>query len=163
MVSLTSADVADPAALLAALDRELAGLVTSQGSGDLFVFYDPDGVTVPDKRFPFLTVVTGYRYDAASHLDRDADTYRINLGVGRKTYEALFGRAPRGPAGYQVIDTGADYTATDTVMPHPYYAPLHWVCVVNPGPRTRDQLASLIDAAYAEAARHYTNQRRTPN
>jgi hypothetical protein len=29
------------------------------------------------------------------------------------------------------------------------------VCVVNPGPRTRDQLASLIDAAYAEAARHY--------
>jgi hypothetical protein len=159
VVSLTSADLADAASLLSALERELSGLVTSQGSGDWFVFYDPDGVTVPEKRFPFLTLVTGDRYDAASHLDRDLNTYRVNLGIGRQAYEALFGKAPREAAGDQVIDTGTDYSVTDTVMPHPFYAPLHWVCVVNPGPRTRDQLAALIETAYAEADRHYKQRR----
>lgn len=159
MLSLTSADLADAAAFLSALERQLAGLVTSESSGDRFVFYDPDGVTVPEQRFPFLTLVTGDRYDAASQLDRDARTYRVNLGIGRKAYEALLGKAPREAAGYRVIDTGADYTATDTVLPHPFYAPLHWICVVNPGPRTRDGLATLVETAYAEAARHYDNQR----
>jgi Family of unknown function (DUF6194) len=117
---------------------------------------------VPEKRFPFLTLVTGDRYDAASHLDRDDDTYRVNLGVGRDAYEDLFGKAPRQAAGRSVIDTGTDYTATDTVMPHPFYAPLHWICVVNPGPRTRDQLAAWVERAYAEAARHYRNQHHRP-
>jgi uncharacterized protein DUF6194 len=159
-VSLTSADVSDAASLLSALERELPGIVTSAGSGDWFLFYDPDGVTVPEKRSPFLTLVTGDRYDAASHLDRDADSYRVNLGVGRDSYEALFGKAPREPAGYAVIDTGWDYTATDVLMPHPFYAPLHWICVVNPGPRTTDQLPGLVEQAYAEAARHYDNRRR---
>ena len=49
--------------LLSALERELPGLVASEGSGDWFVFYDPDAVTVPEKRFPVLTLVTGDRYD----------------------------------------------------------------------------------------------------
>jgi Family of unknown function (DUF6194) len=159
MVSFTRSDLVNAAALLSAIERQLPGLVTSHGSGDWFAFYDPDGVTVPDQRFPFLTLVTGDRYDAASDLDRDADSYRVNLGVGREAYEALFGAAPREPAGQHVLDTGADYAARDTVLPHPFYAPLHWVCVVNPGPRTRDRLAALVDAAYAEAARHYHHQR----
>src|SRR3954469_22583145 len=58
VLSLTSEDLADAAALLSALERELPGLVTSESSGDWFVFYDPDGITVPEKRLPFLTLVT---------------------------------------------------------------------------------------------------------
>ena len=81
----------------------------SEGSGDSFVFYDPDGVTVPERRFPFITVVTGDRYDAASRLDRSAGSFRVNLGIGRFSYEALFGPAPRQAAGYEVIDTRAHY------------------------------------------------------
>jgi len=160
MVSLTSAHVRDAAALLVALQRQLPGVVTSEGSGDWYLFYDPDGVTVPEKRFPFITLVTGDRYDAASNLDRDVRAYRVNLGIGRTAYEELFGKAPRQAAGREIIETGSDYTATDTVMPHPFYAPLHWVCVVNPGPRTIDQLAALVERAYAEAGRHYTGDRR---
>jgi hypothetical protein len=160
MVSLTSADLRNAAALVSALQRELPGIVMSEGSGDWFVFYDPDGVTVPEKRFPFLTLVTGDRYDAASQLDRDAGTYRVNLGIGREAYEALLGTAPRQAAGYDVIDTGTDYTATDTVMPHPFYAPLHWICIVNPGPSTGRQLAGLVERAYANAASRYETKRR---
>jgi hypothetical protein len=160
VVTLSPDDLVDAASFLAAIERECPGVVTSQGSGDWFVFYDPDGVTIPEERFPFLTVVTGDRYDAASGLDRDPGTYRVNLGVDREAYEALLGPAPRQAAGYEVIDTGVDYTATDVLMPHPFYAPLHWVCVVNPGEGTRTDLAALVHQAHALAARRYANQRR---
>lgn len=152
--------IGDAAALLRALERELPGIVTSSGSGDWFVFYDPDGVTVPEKRFPFVTVVTADRYDAASHLDRNAGTYRVNLAVDRRTYENLFGPAPRQAAGSEVMDTGVDYSSVDTVMPHPFYAPMHWVCVVNPAEESKAQLEDLLECGHALAKRQYNRRRR---
>lgn len=155
MVTLNPSDLSGAPAMLRAIARELPGTVVSEGSGDWFVFYDPDGVTVPSRRFPFITVVTGDRYDAASRLDRDAGSFRVNLGVDRLCYEGLFGPAPRQAAGYEVIDTGFDYTSADLVMPHPFYAPMHWVCVVNPGERTRARLADLMGVSHAMARAHY--------
>lgn len=29
-----------------------------------------------------------------------------------------------------------DFTALDTLMPHPVYGSLWWVCVLNPGPKS---------------------------
>ncbi len=158
MDDLTLADLADAPTLARAIERRLPGIVTTTDSGDWYLFYDPDGVTVPESRFPFCTLMTGDRYDGASDLDRDPGTYRINLGVSRGSYEDLLGPAPRQPAGYEVIDTGADYTATDTVLPHPFYAPLHWVCVVNPAEGTRAEVGRLLVEAHALAARRYARR-----
>lgn len=161
MVHLTPDDLADADAMLRAIQRELTGLVCTEGYGDWYVFYDPEGVTVPEQRFPFCTIVTGDRYDAASRLDRDATTYRVNVGPGRAAYEEVFGPAPREAAGTEVIDTGFDYTATDTLLPHPFYAPLHWVCVVNPGPATGAALARLLEQAHDLARSRYDNRYRS--
>jgi hypothetical protein len=155
VVVLNQMDIVSASALLIAIKRELPGTVTTEGSGDSFVFYDPDGITVPERRFPFITLVTGDRYDAASWLDRDGGSFRINLGVDRATYQALFGPAPRQAAGQEVIDTGFDYTTPDLVMPHPFYAPMHWVCVVNPAERSQAALADLMRAAHALARERY--------
>ena len=160
VVVLQQRDLADVTSLLRTLRQQLPGIVTTEGSGDWYLFYDPYGTTVPEQRFPFCTVMTGDRYDGASNLDRDLGTYRVNLGLDRHGYEELFGPAPRQAAGYEVIDTGFDYTATDVVMPHPFYAPLHWVCVVNPGEGTRTALADLLERAYGIAERIYDNRRR---
>ena len=119
-----------------------------------------DGDAPPDLRAAGHATGRGDRYDAASHLDRDASTYRVNLGVDRQTYEQLFGPAPRQAAGSAVIDTGVDYTEVDRVMPHPFYAPMHWVCAVNPGERSRSQLADLMSRAHALAERQYDSRRR---
>jgi hypothetical protein len=163
MVSLASPDVADATTLVGAIQRELPGIVATIGSGDWYLFYDPDGTTVPERRFPFCTIMTGDRYDGASDLDRDASTYRVNLGVDRPSYEALFGPAPRQAAGYEVIETRSDYTATDTLMPHPFYAPTHWVCVVNPRERTTRSLAALLLDAHGLARRRYDNRQGRPD
>ena len=159
MLHLDQGDVTDATALLHAIEGRLPGIVTSTDSGDWFLFYDPDGITVPENRFPFCTLVTGDRYDAASRLERDLATYRVNLGLSRPRYEESLGPAPRQPAGYDVIDTGFDYTTTDTLMPHPFYAPLHWVCVVNPGARTTATLAALLHDAHDLAKRQYDKRR----
>jgi hypothetical protein len=160
VVVLQQQDLADVTSLLRAMEQQLPGIVTTEGSGDWYVFYDPDGTTVADQRFPFCTLMTGDRYDAASHLDRDTAAYRVNVGLDRRGYEDLFGPAPRQAAGYEVIDTGFDYTATDLVMPHPFYAPLHWVCVVNPRERTGTALGDLLERGYRIALRAYENRRR---
>jgi len=159
MALLDPADVAGVTPLLHAIEHQLPGIVTTEGSGDWYLFYDPDGITRPDQRFPFCTIVTGDRYDAASRLDRDPATYRVNVGVDRRSYEDLFGPAPRQAAGHEVIETGFDYAATDTLLPHPFYAPMHWVCVVNPGDRTRARLGELLDLAHALARRTYDNRK----
>jgi hypothetical protein len=160
VVFLAPADLAEARTLVQAIERQLPGIVTTTGSGDSFLFYDPDGVTRPDQRFPFCTLVTADRYDAASDLDRDPAAYRVNLGVDRASYEELFGPAPREAVGTEVLDTGFDYTALDTLLPHPFYAPLHWLCVVNPGEGTRAPLGALLEQAHDLAKRRYDNQRR---
>jgi len=160
VVFLASTDLAEAATLVEAIERQLPGIATTTGAGDWFLFYDPDGVTRPDQRFPFCTLVTADRYDAASDLDRDLCAYRINLGVDRESYEELFGPAPRQAVGTEVLDTGFDYTTADTVLPHPFYAPLHWLCVVNPGERSRSLLATLLEQAHELAKRRYDNQRK---
>jgi hypothetical protein len=138
----------------------LIGVLVAPAHAAPHVRHDPDAITDPAGRFPFATVVTGDRYDGASRLDRDARTYRVNLGVPRSTYEELLGPAPRQAAGHEVIDTGFDYSSTDTVLPHPFYAPLYWVAVVNPGRRTRVRLAGLIEQAHALAKSRYDHRRR---
>ena len=159
MIALEPADLAGVRPFRDAVGR-LPGVVVTGGHGDWFLFHDPDAVTDPERRFPFCTIVTGDRYDAASRLDRDEATYRVNLGVSRQSYERHFGPAPRQAVGHEVIETGADYTATDTLLPHPFYAPMHWVCVVNPGERTRTELSRLLDESHDAARRAYEKQRR---
>ena len=45
------------------------------------------------------------------------------------------------------------------LLPHPKYAALGWVCVLNPD-RTWPTVAGLLDAAYDFAARKHGNARR---
>jgi hypothetical protein len=140
--------------------HELAGVVTSAGGGDTFFFYDPDGVTRADARFPFATVITGdHPYDDVSDLDRDQDAYRLNLGLTRETYRSRFGRPPQERDERGILDAGVDYAARDQLMPHPIYAGQHWVCVVDPSPQTFAEIRPLIVEAHEFAARKYHHQR----
>jgi hypothetical protein len=127
-----------------------AGIDAVDNDGDTFLIYDPARDLPPERQRPFATIVTGDRYDSASALDRPG-AYRLNVGLTRATYTALFGAAPTGP--------GFDHTATDTLMPHPVYASQYWVCVVNPGPATWPRMPDLLAEAYAFAARKYANYR----
>ena len=112
--------------------------------GDVFLYVAPDGV-VPRTQ-PFASVVTREQPgEPPAGLDRPG-SFRVNVGVSREEFTALVGRGPREPAG----DEPAPDT-TDTVLAHPAYGGLGWVCVVDPGPRTEAVLLDLLRSAHARA------------
>jgi hypothetical protein len=131
------------------------------GAGDTFIFYDPQHNIDPTHRLPFATIVTkDYGdFDNASQLNRP-HVFRLNIGVGRETFRALFGHAPA-----EQSDQGAgyDYAALDRLMPHPVYAPQSWVCVLNPGPDTFEAIKPLLADAYARVATRHANRRAKPD
>ncbi|PLC01867.1 hypothetical protein CY658_30535 [Variovorax sp. RO1] len=91
-----------------------------------------------DNKFPFATIVTKDNdFDSASNLNRPG-VFRLNVGVGKETFRALFGDAE---------PSGIDYTALDRLMPHPVYAKMYWVSVINPSAATFEAVKPLLAEA----------------
>jgi len=88
-----------------------------------------------DNKFPFATIVTkDNEFDSASKLNRPG-VFRLNVGVGKDTFRALFG---------EQSPVDIDYSALDRLMPHPVYAKMHWVSVINPSAATFETVKPLL-------------------
>jgi hypothetical protein len=127
------------------------------GAGDTFFFTASQRDVDPTRRQPFATIVTkDYgEFDNASQLDRPG-VFRLNIGVSRETFQALFGYLP-GKESAKSVEY--DYAALDKVMPHPVYAPQSFVCVLNPSPETFETVKPLLAEAYSIVeARHSKRQ-----
>ena len=131
------------------------------GAGDTFFIYDPQHNLDPKRRFPFATIVTkDYGdFDNASQLNRP-NVFRLNIGVSRDTFRALFGPAPSAESDHS---TTYDFAALDRLMPHPVYAPQSWVCVLNPSPETFEAVKPLLAEAYSRAAARHARRQANPD
>lgn len=99
-----------------------------------------------DNRFPFATIVTkDHTSDSASKLDRPG-VFRLNIGVGKETFRALFGEQDDNAT------IAADYAALDTLMPHPVYAKMYWVSILNPSAKAFETVKPLLTQAHSLAA-----------
>jgi uncharacterized protein DUF6194 len=99
-----------------------------------------------DHRLPFATIgFADNDFDRISHLDR-AGIFRINIGVRRETYAALF----PGP-----VPLNADYAALNTFLPHPHYARQHYFCILNPVGANADMTRPLMVEAHALATERH--------
>lgn len=102
-----------------------------------------------DNKFPFATLVTkDSEFDSASKLDRPG-VFRLNIGVGKETFRALFGEQEQ---------TDIDFAALDRLMPHPVYGKMYWVCVINPSDRTFETIKPLIVEARSLAVARDRNK-----
>ena len=136
---------------------ELQRPTDGPGAGDTFIFYDPQRNIDPTRRLPFATIVTkDYGdFDHSSNLNRP-DVFRLNVGVSRDTFRALFGFPP---SEFDTRSAEYDFAALDRLMPHPAYATQSWVCVLNPSPETFEAVKPLLAEAYSRAAaRHASGQ-----
>ena len=145
--------------MLDELDRTIRaydGVRVLEAQDDLFYLYDPAGDLPPERQQPFATVVTGDHYETVSQLDRPG-SWRLNLGLTKSTYTALFGPVPTERDADWVLDSGHDYAERDKLMPHPFYASQHWVCIVSPTDLA--PLQKLLTEAYDFAVRKYAKHR----
>jgi hypothetical protein len=87
----------------------------------------------PEKHWPaFATIVTTDDFDPASNLSRPG-VFRLNIGVDRATFERLVGQ-----------EQDPDYSALDTVLPHPDYSRQHWICILNPSTSTFEEIVAPL-------------------
>jgi hypothetical protein len=103
-----------------------------------------------EKHWPnYATIVTTDEHDegAPSKLSRPG-VFRLNIGVGRATFERLVG---------EMVEP--DYAAFERILPHPVYVKQLWISILNPSDGTfRAVVMPLLTEAHdrlaAARARH---------
>lgn len=140
------------------------GVQVVEAWGDTFFYYNPDRA-LPDE-FYFATLKSqDDDYDNVSDLSRPS-VFRLNLGIGKTSFDGLFGPLPKQRASESTAESDVagdeasryDYTALDTLMPHPVYGQAFWVCVLNPSAATFETVKPLLAEAYERAVNKYTKK-----
>lgn len=124
---------------------EITSWITSTYPAKIALASGATFFSLNDQAWPnFATIVTTDEHDMGdpSNLARDG-VFRLNIGVGKATFERLVGSAP-----------DPEYAALDTVLPHPVYAKQRWICILNPSRQSFDDVVKpLIAEAYARLER----------
>ena len=116
--------------------------------GYTFFFYRDDHMHA------FATIAsTGNEYEKISNLERPG-VYRLNIGVSRETFQSLFGKGKIDVSPY-------DFTALDTIMPHPDYSSQFFLCVLSPSEATFEKIKPLLSEAYDVAMKRYNRRNAT--
>jgi hypothetical protein len=106
----------------------------------------------PEKHWPnFATIVTTDEHDegAPSDLAR-AGVFRLNIGVGRTTFDRVAAAAEPTP----------EYRAFGRLLPHPVYAKQLWISILTPGDATfRDVVMPLLTEAHDRLAAQRARRR----
>lgn len=146
----------EPKEILQYCLSRLDGTVRVESWGESGVFYNPGGVL---KRGVYILTVKEKdgANDRASQLNRPG-VYRVNLGLRRTAYARLFGPAPARPPKGGVVEADADFTALDVLTPHPVYAWMGWIAVLNPSAETFEKLKPLIQESYEFAKEKFARR-----
>jgi hypothetical protein len=119
---------------------------TTVNLGYTFFFYKDDDM------HPFATIAsTGNEYEKISALDR-AGVYRLNIGLSRETFQLTFGKGKIDVSPY-------DFTALDTIMPHPEYSSQFFICVLSPSEATFEKIRPMLAEAYDVAVKRYNKRK----
>jgi hypothetical protein len=139
----------DEAAVTQYISDQFDGVETTSAFSYTFFFYGSE------RMLPFATLASvDNEYDRVSNLDRPG-VFRLNIGLRKPTFQSLFGIG--------TIDVSAyDFTALDTIMPHPDYAPQSWICVLNPSDDTfRHTVQEFLAEAYELAVQRHARRHPT--
>lgn len=111
------------------------GVHVAEAFGGTFFSCDDKGM------YPFATIVTADdEYDSYSNLNRDAETYRLNISLDKGEFKEMFD-----------VDGEFDFTLVDTLMPHPVYGKNAWISVVNPSEETFHGLMPMLESGHRRA------------
>lgn len=144
------------------LRKKYSGLNQIDTWGETSLFYNPTNLLKHGAYFLTFKRKDGEN-DSSSKLDRDIVKYRMNFKIAKKTFLKKFGepRLPKRPnkGGVTTMESEKTYdpTVIDKIFPHPVYAWMSWVSVINPSQETIAQLigSGFIDEAYDDAVERY--------
>jgi hypothetical protein len=136
----------DEAFITSHITHTFKDVETDVNLGYTFFFYKDDHMHA------FATIAsTGNEYEKISALDRPG-VYRLNIGLSRETFQSMFGKGRLDVSPY-------DFTALDTIMPHPEYSSQFFICVLSPGEVTFEKIRPMLAEAYATAKNRYDRRK----
>lgn len=147
----------EPEHIIEAIESEFSGVITKASWGEISLFYNPGKVLPNGVYFCTIKQKDGDN-DKASQLNRDG-IFRVSIGIGKGTYESMFGRRPSRPAKGGIVSTGHDFAELNTLTPHPIYAWVSWVQILNPDRKSYKKLLPLLQEAHANAVIKFNKKR----
>ena len=135
-----------PSELIEILLGKFEDLVVKKTWGESSLFYNPGNGAAHGSYFLTLKEKNGAN-DNSSQLDREG-VFRVSFGVSRKSFEELFGKTPVRPSKGGNVSTGHDFAQLDVLMPHPIYAWMNWVQILNPSHQTWIYTQHLVQESY---------------
>ena len=126
--------------------ENLEGTILVESWGEKGIFYNPNQVL---KRGVYVLTVKEKdgNNDKGSNLDRE-NIYRVNVGLRKPSFKKIFGEIPKRPNAACTVDMNYDFTELNKIIPHPVYAWMGWISVLNPSKETFEILKPLIQEAY---------------
>ncbi|SEU30018.1 hypothetical protein SAMN05443270_4824 [Lacrimispora sphenoides] len=137
--------------------ENLDDVVLVNSWGEKGVFYNPQHKL---KRGVYVLTIKEKdgENDKSSNLNR-ANIFRVNLGIRKTTFKELFGEIPNRPAAGGIVDMDYDFTELDKIIPHPVYAWMGWISVLNPSVKTFEILKPFIEEAYTFSKEKFSKRK----
>jgi hypothetical protein len=132
------------------------GIVPIAAWGETSFFYNPGRALPRGVYFATLKAKDGEN-DKASGLHRP-EVFRLNIGISKASYRALFGPPPTRPPAGGIVQTGHSFTELNALTPHPVYGWMSWVSVLNPSEDMFATVKPLLAEAYAIAAAKFAKR-----
>lgn len=113
-----------------------------EADGDLFFMHKKND------KLPFVTLINKDNdYDSVSNLNRDG-FFRLNFQIDKEVFASTFGGLTTDKKLEAYMNIGLDFTQEDTLLPHPTYGSLNWVCIVNPSKRTFETIKEYLKTSF---------------
>lgn len=132
------------------------GVVAVDAWGEQSFFFNPDRRLPRGVYFATLKDNDGDN-DRGSNLSREG-VFRFSFGISKSSYEEALGKRPARPAAGGVVDTGHNFSELNTLLPHPVYAWMSWVCVLNPDKAMIQELEPLLNESYDLVVKKYAKR-----
>ena len=155
--SVQADDALTADALIEKISASFGGLAPQRTWGEFTFFYNPGRLLTRGTYFCTIKEKDGEN-DRASELNRPG-VYRLNLCLPKGDYFDRFGPLPDRPGKGGVVDGGWDFTALNRLGPHPVYAWMGWVSVLNPTDTTFEEVLPLLELSYAKAVKGFERRR----
>lgn len=126
--------------------KNFKGTVLTESWGERGIFYNPD-YTLKRGIYVLTVKEKDGKNDKASDLNRE-NTFRVNLGIRKKTFVELFSFIPKRPQAGGVVEMEYNFKEYNEIIPHPVYAWMGWISILNPSKEAFEKLKPLIQEAY---------------
>lgn len=146
-----------PTTIQAYLLTTFCGLKPKASWGETSFFYNPDDSSPNGTYFLTIKEKNGEN-DRASQLDRDG-IYRLNFGVSKEKFLQHFASIPARPGKGETITGDYDFTALNTLTPHPVYGWMRWLAVLNPDDAMFERLKPLMKESYSLAVAKFAKRK----